>query len=549
METTGASAGGCSSAVSRTVAAAAWLAVVAAALALFAGSLWFGGLNQDEGWYLYAARSVRHGDLPYRDFALTQGPVMPVVYAAADPLVGRLGVAGGRLFTAGLGLGAAVAAAWLASRLARRDGLAGRAAFLAFLLAAVNIHQAYFCTVVKTYALTGLLLTLGFVALTARARPGAALLSGVLMALAACTRTSAGFAVPVVLAGLIGERCRGRRGAAWLWFGLGAAGTGALVFAPFLVLAPQAVWFAMVEYHSGRQVGGGLAWWAYRFGFVARVTGAYFVALTLALGAAVWRLPRTPGSSIPLEIFRSLFRPAAPSGDAMGAMVAWSVAAISAVHLLAPFPYDDYQAFVFPLFAAGLAPWVLRTVESARAGASRRLLVCVTALSLLAAGSSPVLWQWFAAPRDRIWWPLRTETPLAVLQRAAALVRERAGGDPCLLTQDTYLAVEAGLDVPEGLEMGPFSYFPDWSEEKARACRVLNRGMLEQLLRAAPASVAAFSDYGLAIRCPEIAAVPEAERAALWALVRERYEPAVEVRAFGQADTTLQIMVRRPAAR
>ena len=66
---------------------------------LGAANLYFGDLNQDEGWYLYAARQVHEGELPYRDFAFTQGPMLPLVYSLAYPLVERWGVAGGRLFT------------------------------------------------------------------------------------------------------------------------------------------------------------------------------------------------------------------------------------------------------------------------------------------------------------------------------------------------------------------------------------------------------------------------------------------------------------------
>ncbi|HPB11670.1 MAG TPA: hypothetical protein PLT74_10450, partial [Kiritimatiellia bacterium] len=66
-----------------------WLAafcVAAASLALYAAAVWFGNLNQDEGWYLYAARAVADGRLTYRDFFFTQGPVMPYLYGLFAPL-------------------------------------------------------------------------------------------------------------------------------------------------------------------------------------------------------------------------------------------------------------------------------------------------------------------------------------------------------------------------------------------------------------------------------------------------------------------------------
>ena len=48
----------------------AWLSAAAfAALAVFA--VLFGSLNQDEGWYLYAAQLAGEGKMLYRDFFFT----------------------------------------------------------------------------------------------------------------------------------------------------------------------------------------------------------------------------------------------------------------------------------------------------------------------------------------------------------------------------------------------------------------------------------------------------------------------------------------------
>jgi hypothetical protein len=64
-----------------------FIALAAAAfVVLAAASVWLGGLNQDEGWYLYAAQLVRDGRMPYRDFFFTQGPLMPVVYSFLVPV-------------------------------------------------------------------------------------------------------------------------------------------------------------------------------------------------------------------------------------------------------------------------------------------------------------------------------------------------------------------------------------------------------------------------------------------------------------------------------
>ena len=95
------------------MALAATLALTAA---LYAANTWFGLLNQDEGWYLYAALETTRSHMPYRDFFFTQGPVLPVVYGWLAPLWSPFGVAGGRVLTALLGMGGGVLVALLAAQ-------------------------------------------------------------------------------------------------------------------------------------------------------------------------------------------------------------------------------------------------------------------------------------------------------------------------------------------------------------------------------------------------------------------------------------------------
>jgi hypothetical protein len=218
------------------------------------------------------------------------------------------------------------------------------------------------------------------------------------------------------------------------------------------------------------------------------------------------------------------------------------------VHLAAPFPYDDYQTVAYPLFCAAiagsLAAWMAR--HAAGDPASRGRWPGWTASLLLlasigAAFSSPVNQDWVLRGRDVIWWPMKEQSSLRLLQAVGAEVREAAGGEGELLTQDTYLAVEAGLRVPAGLEMGPFSYHPDLTTARAEALHVLNRERLLELLRTCTAPVAACSDYGLAIASPAITRIPDDERAALESALLERYEPWKEVPDFGQGMTVLRL--------
>jgi len=575
--------------ISRRLTISLWVFALIVSVALSAANLYLGDLNQDEGWYLYAARLVRTGKLPYIDFASTQGPVMPFVYTLAVPLIERWGVAGGRLFTTLLGLACALCAAWLAARLVPRDKR-NEAALITFTLIGVNVYQSYFCTIVKTYSLSGLLLVLGFLALScARVNgrrgdncdsipPGRApadgsagsvagpFLSGILLSLAAGTRTSAGTVLPFVLAGLavfgLKNRERQTRNAGtvtsslpWLWFGFGAAVTCCVIFLPFAIRAPAALRFALVEYHAGREVGGLLQFLAYKAGFVSRVIHAYSAAAALCLALcsyilikrSPWRVSRrAPDGAEGVE--RSRPQTFMPTYSGTLTSILWiSALAVTVVHFCAPFPYDDYQVMIFPMVAVALSTALMRLANTRTA----ILWVLLTAfcLCLVSALSSPMNQKWFVGERDRIWWPLKKESPLANLRRTGRILCSITNPGDVLLTQDTYLAVETGLWLPKGLELGPFSYFPDWNRAKAAACHVLNQEMMLELLETSEAPVAAFSEYGLAIRSPGVTELPSEEQMALYEAVERRYSLFRKVEKFGQAGTRLKIYLRRNSAK
>lgn len=502
-------------------------------LLLAAANLVLGELNQDEGWYLYAARLVHEGRLPFRDFAFTQGPLMPLVYAFAQPIVDAFGVGGGRAFTALLGLCAALAAAALAARISA-PGRKGPAALLAFILIALNVYHSYFTTVVKTYSLCALLLATGFLlAAIARDRRSGFLFffSGVVLAAASATRITAGLSLAALGIWLMtARRTLGDR--AWISFALGGALGLAVFLGLFLLLAPEPFRFFLLEYHAHRVAGGALGTWALKVGLVSRLAQAYFVACLLGAGLLVLRalgLARAEGDRDCLVVTTWL-----------------TLAGIVAVQAAAPFPYDDYQVPLYPLLAALLAAALFRIP----ALAMPRMAGAVLWLALLANGaaalSSPINQAWMIVGRDRIWWRIREQPALLQLQEAARRIRAQAGDSTELLTQDTYLAVESGLRVPAGWEMGIFSYYPDWTREQAERLHVRNREMLRRDIRSSTARVAAMSEYGFSVAAPAVAPLAEDEQRELWALLESRFAPASEIPHFGQGNTTLRLYTRAP---
>ena len=85
------------------------------------------------------------------------------------------------------------------------------------------------------------------------------------------------------------------------------------------------------------------------------------------------------------------------------------------------------------------------------------------------------------------------------------------------------LPVEAGAQVPHGLEMGPFSYYPEMASEDAERLNLLNKEMMLELLLKAEAPVAAFSGYGLTVESPRIKKISSIHWNALRAALEKGY--------------------------
>ena len=516
---------------------------VCSALSLYAFSVWFGNLNQDEGWYLYAARSVSAGAVPYRDFFFTQGPVMPYVYGLLARLWVPYGVLGGRLMTVFFGLLGCVLAALLARR-AVPSQRAAEAGIMAFALTACNLYHVYFTTLPKTYALAACLLLGGYLTLTlclSRRRKTSsrmscmwALPAGLLVALAAGARLSLGALLPVTAIWLLATYRK--TGSAFFWFSLGGALGLVLVYGPTLLDAREQFLFAQ-SFHVSR--GGHDPFFI--VGSLARTVRAYLPAFLLGAALVLIRLFHAHGAAHPAaneEPEGVVYR-----GGIWPFLWVSAFLAVFLVQLASPFPYDDYQVPVMGLLVAALAGWGANAASSGTLRGSLCLFWVLAAL--LGTFASPLPQEWLVARQDRFWPVRKPVSDLALLRATARDIRMLAESDRVLLTQDTYLAVETGMRVPEGLEMGPFCYFPALSDADAKRFHVMNRNRLSALLASAPCGVAAFSGYGLAIRAPVMDEVPQEDVQLFLGLLGKNYDRVQEVPDFGQNCTTLEIMKRR----
>ena len=503
-------------------------------------AVWWGGLNQDEGWYLYAAQLVHDGKLPYRDFFFTQGPTMPFVYSVLSPLWRTAGsplhgLLGGRVVTLLFGLAAVMAAVALVRRLvpAERRGLAGLAVFA---MLGCNLYHLYFVTIPKTYALGGLFVMVGFLLLACGLKSAAPILgkallfaAGLSLAFASGTRISLILILPVVGVLLL-ARFRTFRWS-FLWFGLGGAAGLFLTYGLFALDPPSLrALLAAQGYHAAR--GGFDPFFA--LGSVSRLLRGY--AALGVLGVASAFLSRGG-------------RPQAADDAARLTLQALVIGflAVFLLQLSAPFPYDDYQVPIMGMLTVLVAAWLVRRLpdgDAWRVGAAWFVVLTASAISF----ASPLLQEWAAYSNDRFWSQKKEMTELAKLRAVGRKIEALDPGGDTLLTQDLYLAVETGRTVPRGLEMGPFCYFADLPDDDARALHVMNRSLMEQLLESAPSPVAACSGYAFAITAPSCRETSFDEQTRAFKVLKRHYARTESVLNFGQNTTTLLLFKRRSAA-
>jgi len=484
--------------------------------ALAAFSLWWAPLNQDEGWYLIAAQRVAQGRMPYRDFAYTQAPLFPYLSQGAVPMVRQWGLLGGRAHSLGWSL---LSLATLLTFLFRRCAKAKRstAMLCGAALLALNPFFLQYSVTVKTYSLTGFLLLLaGIVWIQCYDRPQSRLfaLCPLLLSLAAGIRLSSlGFFLPLAADSLL-RRSGDRTHRVLLFCLFSGLGLG-LVFAPFLLAAPEQSWFGMISFHAAREVENAAE---LRVGFISRSLQAFLPSVLLLL----YLLPRIRD-----------WNPALVAPFA-------GVLCVSLIHFAAPFPYDEYQAILFPVLALIISLQVPEFVPAEARSAIHPVLVC----GMLAFALGSPHWQsWATVEQDRLWPQFKEQSDLHRLRLAGNYLRLLSPEPPLLLTADAYLAVESGMDVPPGLEMGPFSFFPDLDRDTAKRMNVHNTESLMDLIAESRAPVAAFSGYGFSIAGPELRTVAPAVHESLLRQVRSYYSPHATLPAFGQQATDLDLYI------
>ena len=490
-----------------------WALAVFAFVVLGAAAVWLGGLNQDEGWYLYAAKMVAEGKMLYRDFFFTQGPEMPEFYKAFIWAWGSWGLLGARVFTLMIGFAGIFFSVCLAQRLAP-EGRKSEAALIVFLLLGCNLYHLYYVAIPKTYALASMWVMSGFLVLSYWSKkPIALIIAGFALAFAAGTRISLGAILCVIGLWMLGSR----QWKSLLWFCVGGFGGLALVYGPYLCDAgAREGLIAAQQYHAAR--GGFDLVWA--VGSLSRLV-RWYLPVFIVLGLGVAHAVRTEKDERP------------ETRDQMGVgVLLWGFLAVFAVQMLAPFPYEDYQVPIMGLLAVYAAVKLVST--AADSGRLPMMVILTLGLCFASSFGSPLLEKWMTNGQDRFWSLKKESCEMAQLRDVAKRIEAQDPGGKTLLTQDLYLAIETGRTVPKGLEMGPFAMLDDASWKKL-------------LTETAPTNcaVAALSGYAFAIEPPICKERSIEKQMEYWTLLKQNYKLVDREEAFGQNATTLLMLKRK----
>ena len=470
-------------------------------------AVWMGGLNQDEGWYLYAANLVADGKMLYRDFFYTQAPLLPLAYSPFVWIWQKWGLLGARIFTLLLGSFSIVFFALLARRLAP-EGKKCAAAIITFLLLGSNLYHLYYLTIPKTYALASLFVAGGFYLLTLN-KSLHYLSAGICLALASCARISIGVTLIIVGLYLLYRAIRNGEWAKLIAFSIGGLFTLSVVYCPFL-LDPESRegFIAAQSYHSARCGGGHDLTW---------IVGSISRRIRWSLPVFVF---------LGLAIFSSSLRPATLIFRGKVGLVLCAFLAIFIVQMFAPFPYEDYQVPIMGLLVVVATALLLRVSQM-----PNRVVLLALGITWAMSFGSPLLEKWSTNGQDRFWSLKKKSYELQQLRDVAKRIEKLDPGGKTIFTQDIYLAIETNRRVPQGFEMGPYA--------------ILSDADITNLIASTRCPVAALSGYCFAVDMPSGKERPISDQIKYWELLKKSYDLADREDSFGQNATPLLILKRR----
>ncbi|MBN1356599.1 glycosyltransferase family 39 protein [bacterium] len=463
----------------------------------------YGRLFLDSGFYLNAAVKVYEGELLYRDFFYVQGPVYPYVYGAFLNLLGD-GVLQARIVSLIFSLIAFAAAAGLAKRWAGPGGALWAGAFLA-----VSAHHAYFFTSIKLYALTGALLTLSGLVLTGRIPAGIRYpLGSCLAVLALGTRLTVLPGVAVLILFMIVDGWKLERTAV-LWGLLSGLAAGCVLAVPFLLAAPEAVYYNIIKIHVSAESGSYVFSLPEKIKVLIKMVLVY--PLLIPVGAVVlffpgpaWRMFRARRDMIYIVL---------------------TIVVITGAHMSANWFSVGYQSILMPL-AAAVSGGILGTVPPL----NLRKYFIGTSVAVSFLSGMFFAWQPF--------WP-GPGTVLHHLEDIGRFLRSHVPPEGTVMGCNGVFALDAGCQNEPPFGGAPFTFTPAWNTKECLMYGGINTHMIVRLLDTRKTSVLLLEPGSFSVGFPGFFEVSGRDQSAIFDAVNRNYQPAAVYPNIGNGASTL----------
>jgi hypothetical protein len=475
--------GGVGAAPAKEIAIAALVFLVL--LAPFSLAATMRGLDDDEGCYSLAAKLVGEGRILYHDFFFNQTFLLPYVYAAWMKLVGPSWY-GLRLLSALLVSGLGVLVYLHVVTVTRRRSLG----LLAVVLLATSSVAAVWLNVIKTYALSALLLFASYMAVHAGRWPlASAATAGWLLGLAIDTRVLLVVAAPLYLVKLAREPRTTHSGGRLVWFAA-ALGAALLPNVFFFVQGPDVYWFNILGNAAIRHAGDG---------FVQDFPQKLRILLQ-AFG--ILNPPGPIGLQFALLVLLYVYKIAMNWVERRAVSFHVYLVAALAITFLTPTPaYHQYFAVLLPFLVVGAVSAVSDAYDDDRSGspAHRRLLCLlgvVLAFYLLAA---PLVYYRLTTPTPLTATGIDVDTQIIPVVRrvSQAIDAAAASSRPVITWWEGYMLESSHALLPRmENHFGFLDFSPRLDEAQRQRYRFISDAELEQAIRGQEADVVVLGDLG-----------------------------------------------------
>lgn len=479
-----------------------FLLSLAVSLAILAIFFFKRSLNLDEGWYLLATKLVKQGQRPYLDFSYTQGPVLPYVYSLFFSIL-PVNLVAGRgitLLFASATWGITIMMSW---RLFGKN-----AALLTVWMLAAGLLAAGQYTYIATYALTGFFISSGIFFWMASQWRWRYYAAALLLSLAVGVRI---VVLPVLLIFYLALFFDYKRNL-WQRFGpiLFSILTISALFAPFILQAPDQVWYNLVGFHTDRVI---MTDRIRQWKQVIHSDIVMFLPFWLLMITSLWtkrswlRKPWRKQQWL-LLIILTLF----------------------GVHLIPRTADTYYNALQYPLMAMLMGGW-LEPILCNRNRWQQKLLAGLV-LSIAFIASQAIAVQHYQLIR----WQ---NDPFADIAHWRTFLGNEVS-DNCKQQSVTFtpiLAISGQTPIAPGFEMGIFSYRPTWETKPSKHFHAINNPILAQQLLQPQTGWAAFSDY-------DLNSLLYGDLQEIHQILKDHYRLIATFPRLGAAESTVNLFLR-----